>query len=63
MQKELLEITSSLEFDELENVLKEQAYTSEAIRLFLQEEAKRRCQVAVDEVQRQLDYLISKCVV
>lgn len=49
MKQELLELVSSLEFDEIEDVLKEKGVTNDDIRLFLQEEATRRCKVTIDE--------------
>lgn len=59
MQQELLELVSSLEFDEIEDVLKEKGVTNDDIRLFLQEEATRRCKVTIDEAQQQLNYLLN----
>nr|WP_307990082.1 hypothetical protein [uncultured Niameybacter sp.] len=58
MKQELLEIVRSLEFDEIEDVLKGKMEQSQ-INLFLKEEAKRRCQITVDEIQQQLNYLLN----
>lgn len=59
MKQELLELVSNLEFDEIEDVLKEKGVTNDDIRLFLQEEATRRCKVTIDEAQQQLNYLLN----